>query len=227
MCDRIRTSQGFVGWLGAFGNMGYLIAGFGKFGRLALARLEKAFPDARVDVLESDAGKIAESSSGNILYHRADAVSFLAESPGLRDEQIIVPMVPFHLAAGYLLKKNPRCCRTAFPSDLASKVPNPFPLDSGDLCCSRADFICPDDCPEGHLCTVTGEPREPLYELLERTAAPEFTVLVQRSFQILPGVGGYALGDLRRLHQRVGAGKYLVATSCKCHAVITAIDAGR
>lgn len=206
--------------------MGYLIAGFGIFGRLALARLGKAFPDSRIEVLETDVGKIAEGSSGNVVHRRVDAVSVLTDSLSLHDDEIIVPMVPFHLAAGYILKKNPQCHRTTVPSDLASKVPNPLLLDSGDLCCSRANFMCPDDCPEGDLCTVTGEPREPLYEMLEQIAAPGFTVLVQRSFQLLPGVGGYTLGDLRRLHQRVGAGKYLVVTSCKCHAVITAIDAG-
>lgn len=206
--------------------MKYLIAGFGRFGRLALARLGKSFPDSYVEVLEQDSTRIVEGCSGRVVFRNVDAVSFLAESSGRDDDEVIVPMVPFHLAGAYILKKSPECREIPIPSDLSSKVPNPFPLDRSNLCCSRADFICPDDCPEGDLCTVTGEPREPLYALLEQTESPGFTVLVQRSFQILPGVGGYSLGELRRLHQRIRAGKYLVATSCKCHAIVTAIDAG-
>jgi hypothetical protein len=140
---------------------------------------------------------------------------------------VIVPMVPFHFLAAYILKKDHQCSAIPVPPDLASNLPNPFALDDANLCCSRADFLCPDDCPEGDSCTVTGEPREPLYALIEQIRSPGFTVLVQRSFQILPGVGGYTLGDLRRLQRRIERGKYLVATSCKCHGIVTALEAGK
>lgn len=206
--------------------MGYLIAGFGKFGRLALVRIKTAFPDSSIEVLDSYGAALLRDSSKKVLFHNTDAVSFLAEAHSREDDEVIVPMVPFHLLAAYILKKDHHCRTVPVPVDLGSKLPNPFFLDDANLCCSRADFICPDDCPEGDLCTVTGEPREPLYDLIEKIRSPGFTVLVQRSFQILPGVGGYTLGDLRRLQRRIERGKYLVATSCKCHGIVTAIEAG-
>lgn len=205
--------------------MRYLIAGYGKFGRLALSRLEQTFPDSFIDVVESDASKIPKGCSSKVFFHNVDVISYLAGSYALNEEDVIIPMVPFHLVAAYILAKKPHSRLISVPSDLALEVPNPFPLDYANLFCSRADFICPDDCPEGDLCTVTGEPREPLYHLLEQTRSSGFTILVQRSFQILPGVGGYPFGDLRSLCRRIGHGKYLVITSCKCHAVITAIGA--
>jgi hypothetical protein len=108
---------------------------------------------------------------------------------------------------------------------LSGLVPNPFALDGSNLCCSRADFFCPDDCPEGDLCTVTGEPREePLYRMLEELEVPGVTVLVLRSRQIMPGIGGYLLGELMDLTERIPQGRSLIATSCKCHGVITSIE---
>ena len=47
--------------------------------------------------------------------------------------------------------------------------------------------MCPDDCPEGETCTVTGLPRVPLYDELELLKSPDWTTLIQRSFQILTG----------------------------------------
>ncbi len=207
--------------------MRYLIAGFGKFGRLALARIERSFPDSSIEVLDPDAEKFPEDSSGRAVFRNVDAVQFLAEASSRNEDEVIVPMVPFHLVAAYILARDHQCRTIPVPPDLASKLPNPFILDDSNLCCSRADFVCPDDCPEGDLCTVTGEPREPLFALIEQIRSPEFTVLVQRSFQILPGVGGYTLGDVRRLQRRIERGKYLVATSCKCHGIVTAIEAGK
>ncbi|MEW6352505.1 MAG: hypothetical protein AB1646_25950 [Thermodesulfobacteriota bacterium] len=100
----------------------------------------------------------------------------------------------------------------------------PVPVDACTLCCSRADFLCPDDCPEGDLCSVTGMPRDlPLSETLEAVRVPGYVTLVQRSGQILPGIGGYPLGELRALGLHCAAGRYLVATSCKCHGIVTAI----
>jgi hypothetical protein len=102
-------------------------------------------------------------------------------------------------------------------------LPNPMVVNESNIVCSRADFVCPDDCPEGELCTVTGKPREPLYDALERLELPGYNMLVQRSSQILPGVGGYRLGDLHRLAHFVDKGRFLIATSCKCHGILTAI----
>lgn len=205
--------------------MTYVIAGFGKFGRIALERLVNAFPQPRIVIVESRADAHLSELSDNVQLIRADVVSFLKESSGVHQDDIIVPMVPFHLLAAYVMATHPGSRELPLPEALEQMLPNPFRLGDATLACSRADFMCPDDCPEGELCTVTGERRESLYSAIEQLRVPGFTMLAQRSFQILPGVGGYPMKQLKELASRVMEGQYLLATSCKCHAVVTALEA--
>jgi hypothetical protein len=205
--------------------MRYLIAGYGHFGRIALERIRAHFPRAAIVVVESDPAAIEGSGLAGLEVVPADAVNYLAQNPNLDDRDMIVPMVPIHLAAAYILA----CfedARTVPSSDAVSPlVPNPCPIDRFTTCSSRADFVCPDDCPEGDLCAVTGLPREePLYSRLGHLAVPGFKTLVQRSFQILPGIGGYAFGELQELASKIERGRYLVATACKCHGIITSLE---
>jgi hypothetical protein len=206
--------------------MRYLIAGYGKFGRLAAARITQAFPGSAIIVVEQDPDKMPPDSLDGITAYKDDAVSFMLNSKLLEPSDWIVPMVPFHLAAAYLLQKSSKLKLVPFSSEISSLVPNPYPSGPSDLCCSVADFLCPEDCPEGICCTVTGQPRTPLYETLERLQIPEFKVLVLHSSQILPGVGGYNFNDLLKLDDQITSGRHIIATSCKCHAVMTAC-AGR
>lgn len=201
--------------------MKHLIAGHGKFGRLAVERISQAFPSSKIIIVEQNPEKLLHDLLQGVTSYKDDAVSFLLNSTLLEPEDWIVPMVPFHLAATYLLQKSSKLRPMPFPLEISLFVPNPYPSGPSDLCCSVADFLCPDNCPEGICCTVTGQPRSPLYETLERLEFPEFKVLVLRSSQILPGVGGYKLADLLKLEQRITSGKYIIATSCKCHAVMT------
>jgi hypothetical protein len=205
--------------------MAYVIAGLGKFGRIALERLVASFDRPRIVIVESRSDPGPARLPDGVDLVRADVVSFLRESTRLQPDDIIVPMVPFHLLAAYVKALHPRCREIPVPEGLEQMVPNPFRLDSHTLCCSRADFICPDDCPEGDTCTVTGEPREPLHAALEQLQVPGFTVLVQRSFQILPGVGGYPMNQIVERVASVVEGQYLLVTSCKCHAILTALVA--
>ena len=97
---------------------------------------------------------------------------------------------------------------------------------------SYADFRCPDDCPEpSDHCTVTGKKRgKPLYKLLGDIALPGFRVHVIRSRQLAPGIGGYSIGDLEGLRERVEGGgnsKWLVGTACKCHGIISAVEVAK
>jgi hypothetical protein len=48
---------------------------------------------------------------------------------------------------------------------------------------------------------------------------------VIRSWQLAPGVGGYRVAQLRASLERIERQptKYLIATSCRCHAVIDAL----
>ena len=205
--------------------MKHVIAGFGKFGRLALKRLTEAMPAAQIIVIEPEKDFHGIEDHSRINAIRGDAVSVLLNSPELEAGDVIIPMVPFHLAAAFLLAALPGAREINLPDGLPSIVPNPWRLNDSNLCCSRSNFLCPDDCPEGDVCMVTGEPRdEPLYSFIGSLDVPGFTVLVQRSFQILPGIGGYPLGNLWKLRGLIDSGRYLIATSCKCHGIMTGIQ---
>jgi hypothetical protein len=203
--------------------MKYIIAGYGRFGRLALARLKEAFPENQALVIENNRDKLAGEFPLGTTAIQSDAVAFLVNSDLPQPDDVILPMVPFHLAAAYITAKSPNACETELPNEIAHAAPNSIRINFANLLASRADFLCPDDCPEGETCTVTGTKNKPLYSMLQEISAPGFSVLVQRSYQILPGVGGYSVRDLMTLLGRVTTGRHLVVTSCKCHAVITAI----
>ncbi len=202
----------------------FVIAGFGRFGRLALERLQNSFPLAHIMVLEQDPIISARKFSHKVLAIHGDAASLLVDSPEFHAEDLIIPMVPFNLAASYVLAKHGNSREIAAPKRLLALLPNPLLINESNIVCSRADFVCPDDCPEGERCTVTGQPRDPLYDLLGRIEVDGYKMLVQKSAQILPGVGGYRLGDLRALARLVDKGQSIIATSCKCHGILTAIE---
>lgn len=203
--------------------MKYVIFGYGRFGRLARDRLRVMDGESTLVIVDRDPARVAEGPAPGVTLINQDAVSFLLASEGIEPEDVVLPMVPSHLAASFIVASIAGCTEIPLPEQLGSMLPNPFFVNSSNLCASKADFMCPDDCPEGDLCTVTGLPREPLYEEIESLDIALFTVLVQRSFQILPGVGGYRLADLLALKAKIRTGRYLVATSCKCHAVVTAL----
>ncbi len=207
--------------------MKFVIAGYGRFGRIALARIKNSFPGIQVLVVEHDREKLREEFPSGSIPIRTDIVSFLLHSDLLEMDDYVIPMVPFHLAASYIISKVPNVSETSVPEEIVPVVPNPIRMNFSNLLVSRANFLCPDDCSEGETCTVTGRMNEPLYDTLKAIKVPGFSVLVQRSYQILPGVGGYPFRELIELIGKITIGPHLVATSCKCHAVITAIEQDR
>lgn len=204
--------------------MRYLVAGHGTFGRLAVSRLKDSLPDARIIVIERNMDLESTEQGAGFTLIKSDAVSYLCNPDHVKPTDWIVPMVPFHLAASVILGTTRGIRHCALPPGITSLIPNPFMVDPSTICCSRADFLCPDDCPEGDVCTVTGETRVPLWEQLEHLDIADMKVLVLRSRQILPGVGGYPFSDLREMSRRIQAGSYILATSCKCHAVLTGVQ---
>jgi hypothetical protein len=204
--------------------MKFVIAGYGRFGRIALARLSESFPDTQVFIIENDKEKLREEFPSRTIPIQTDAVAFLSNSDGLETDDFVIPMVPFHLAAHYISAKLPNISETSLPEEIAPVALNQIRMNFSNLLVSRADFLCPDDCSEPEACTVTGRINEPLYETLRSIRVPGFSVLVQRSYQILPGVGGYPVRDLIKLLDGITLGRHLVATSCKCHGIITALE---
>ncbi len=203
----------------------FVIAGLGKFGCIALERLQNSFPQSRIIVLEQDAEKSACKLLPVVSVIEGDAVSSLRNSPLLHGEDLIIPMVPFNLAASYVMAKHVNSHEIAIPDEIRRFLPNALLINESNIVCSRADFVCPDNCPEGVRCTVTGQPREPLYDAISRLEVSGYSILIQKSSQILPGVGGYRLGDLHGLARLVDEGRFIIATSCKCHGILTAISA--
>ena len=89
-------------------------------------------------------------------------------------------------------------------------------------------FYVPDDCPEPvDRCTVTGRARPlVLFEHLAALDVPGWPVVVVRSRQLAPGVGGFRPSDLLAAERRLceAGGQVLLATACRCHGVIDALD---
>jgi hypothetical protein len=204
--------------------MKFVVIGYGRFGHIAVGRLREAFPHRLLIIVDHDPNKLSGDLSQDTLAIEADATRFLLHSKVLEPEDVVVPMVPFHLAAAYVVAKSPAVHEIPIPALLFGLVPNPLRMGISHLLASRANFVCPDDCPEGEFCTVTGSPAKPLHSTLAQITIPEFTIVVQRSLQILPGVGGYPMRDLLGIPEQLLSGRNILATSCRCHAVLTAIQ---
>lgn len=204
--------------------MKFVVIGYGRFGHIAVERLRKAFPTRLLIIVDHDANKLSGELGQDALAVDGDATRFLLHSKVLEPEDVVVPMAPFHLAASYVLAKSPEAHEVPIPVTLFGLVPNPLRMGVSNLLVSRANFVCPDDCPEGECCTVTGLPSKPLHRTLKQITIPEFTIVVQQSRQLLPGVGGYPMRDLLALPGQLASGRNILATSCRCHAVLTAIQ---
>lgn len=202
----------------------YIIAGFGAFGRLALKRLRDSEPDARIVVVDKKPAPDGERALSGTEYICADAVDYLAALGNVAPEDIILPMVPFHLAASYALARTHVTKPFPLPAALLETLPNPFLIDDATIACSLADFLCPDDCPEGETCTVTGMPRDnPLHARLAGLKIPGVHVTVLRSHQLLPGIGGYRFSELLAAVESLRPGRNILATSCRCHGILTGL----
>ncbi len=210
-----------------------LILGAGRFGRLAFERLQRRRPKAAITMVDRERPADLILDGAGARFIAAEAGTYLAAMKDLdAGTDWIVPAVPVHVAGrwvGLKLAPEGRGRPLAIPEALLSRVPNPMRGAQGQLYVSNADFWCPDDCPEPEaLCTVTGKPRpQVMYTHLARLAIPGFTPVVVRSRQLAPGVGGFRPADLHDALARVRAasGPVLLATACKCHGVIEALDA--
>lgn len=202
--------------------------GGGRFGRLALERL----PGRVATVVDPnpDGGLISLAAEQGAELVRAQGVDYLAPALAGNEPPLwVVPALPRHMLYDWLLRElfAQGAHPAAVPASALPAVASIFQGKEGQFFLSLADFLCPDDCPEPpKLCTVTGKPRgEPLYQRLERMISPGYAVAVLRSRQLAPGVGGCLSSEMLELKERVGAlgGRWLVATSCRCHGVVSGL----
>lgn len=207
------------------------ILGAGRFGRLAAERLKPRFPGALLTVTDRDAAKIDEIARE--LGIPGDVQECIGSISDIEptDDLWVVPAVPVHVGFEWVvnqLQKVGEVRRLPVPQEVELEVPNPIRAASGTLYASFATFVCPDYCSEPEeICTYTGKERPGnLYEVFGGVRASGFNTAVLRSWQLAPGVGGYPAGSLGELLARVGSrpGGYLVATSCRCHGVMDALE---
>ena len=206
----------------------YLIVGAGRFGRLAWQRLQQLHPRATFCLVDREPEKLAffpAHSQTQTVAAPADAflAQVLAHPPW---PEWIIPAVPIHLAYAWLRRSQPAgaCWQPlAVPAGLGEDLPFRQVGGSGEVYLSLATERCPDDCPEpAGRCSLTGAVRSlNLFDYLARQQLPGGEILVVRSHQLAPGVGGYRPEALLRLREEVirAGAKLIVCTACRCHGV--------
>ncbi|MGA2401878.1 MAG: hypothetical protein ABSG91_09245 [Syntrophobacteraceae bacterium] len=206
------------------------VLGAGRFGRLAAEKLKRRFPDALLSIADRDAARVDGITRDlGIAGEVEDSIRSI--SGILPDDLWLIPAVPVHVGFEWAmneLNSMGEVRRLPVPEEVDLQVPNPIRVPSGTLYASFATFVCPDYCSEPEeICTHTGKERPGnLYEVFGGVLASGFDVAVLRSWQLAPGVGGYPGRSLRELLAVIGSksGGYLVASSCRCHGVMDALE---
>lgn len=209
------------------------VLGAGKFGLKAVERIKQIYSGVNLTVVDQKREiPQAVTSVQGVAYVCRDGIDFLDEFlAGNGEPDWIIPAIPVHVACEWIKRRlsRTRAVRPmSLPNRLADLLPNTLQGRQGEMYCSMAGFLCPEDCnePQG-ICTVTKEKRAyRLYDLLASIQCKPYKNVVVKSRQICAGVGGYrpadlysALGDIRRCEAPV-----LLCTSCKCHAVVSAFQ---
>lgn len=207
------------------------ILGAGHFGLIAAERLRRRMPEVRIVVVDHREEKLARAAEiPDVETRLEDALDFISERE-LPPELWIIPAVPVHVAYQWLVRRLARTFAVStlpVPETVDEQTPNPLRAASGTLYASFATFRCPDHCNEPTFtCTHTGRPRLGiLYQRFEALTVPGYEPQVVQSIQLAPGVGGYPAASLYAVFNRIAErpGKYLVATGCKCHGVVDALE---
>jgi len=207
------------------------ILGAGRFGRLAAERLKLRFPNALLSVTDRSAAKVDEITRDVGIEGEVQECIRSIGRIEMADDLWLIPAVPVHVGFEWVVSQLERVAQVrtiSVPEEVDSKVPNPVRGPAGTLYASFATFTCPDYCSEPEeICTFTGKGRlGNLYDIFGRVPASGFDVAVLRSWQLAPGVGGYPARSLRELLAGIvlKPGRYLVATSCRCHGVMDALQ---
>ena len=209
------------------------VIGYGQFGRRAVDQLLIDSCDPAnftvVDPIFESSAK--EDIREGVDYVQADGVEWLVDHFHHRGEvRWVIPALPVHLAAQWITSKlvaNGNAVEPLpLPANIVPHLPNACRLSIADYAVSHADFICPPDCSEPEdICTHTGNPRpQPLHDVLGAVHAANTKVLIIRSHQLAPGIGGLQGNELWRLFERVQEFEgmpVLLGTACKCHGIVS------
>ncbi len=210
----------------------FWILGAGHFGRLAADRIARRVPGATITVVDRQPVTFADD---RITAVRADGAAWLAATLERQSAvDMLIPAIPVHVVVAWIKLKLldiKKIRAIDIPDWLLTRMPHPQRGKPGQAFASHADFICPDNCPEPKdRCTHTGQPRpKDLFRLLADLDAGDIRPIVIRSRQLLPGVGGLMPCDLWAALDtvcRLERGRVMVATACRCHAVVDLIGIG-
>ena len=207
------------------------IIGLGQFGFNAFQKLSQSSAIRRfvlVDPVERNLLKCKSSTTSLKVY---DGVEFLEKYLSKRRKpDWIVPALPIHLAAEWILKHTGQIGlrRISLPFEIEKLVPNCIRGSEGNIYMSHATFRCPVNCDEPqNTCVVTQKNRnQNMFELLGNLDIDGYKSLNIRSRQLGPGIGGYRPEKLFELMEDVkdARGPVLVSTACRCHGVMTGIE---
>jgi hypothetical protein len=206
------------------------IIGAGKFGLMAVERLEKLNPDCHLVIVDPIEEQLVKAKGSNRSLEHSDGVLYLTGNlHHQKNSDWIIPALPVHLFAEWIISrlKPDGLERIRIPKSAMGYFPNFFEGKNGDVYVSHADFMCPDDCPEpGNICYFTGKKRNRnMFELLSEIKLSGFCPIVVRSHQLAHGVGGYKPEQLLGALEQVGKTNMnmLLCTACRCHGVITGV----
>jgi hypothetical protein len=209
------------------------VIGAGHFGARA-ARILSEQGDVQVFVVDQDENRLSGFKGPRVKTISSNGLRFLSDHfPLLNLSSLIVPALPVHLAAEWvrlLLEEDLPLKKIDLPDELKSLLPHTWPAEDGSLLVSYADYLCPEDCAEPRRCTVTGEERRPLYELLGSLTLSDYRVHIVQSHQLAPGLGGYLLKDLFSCAEKIqeeSPARWILGTACRCHGVLSGLWAGR
>jgi hypothetical protein len=211
----------------------YWIIGAGRFGQKAAAELIRRRPPVELTLVDRRAEKLPQPPTAALHPVISDGVQFLADrlaAPTLPDCDWIIPAIPVHVAFEWVrhsLEDRFRLTKIPVPQDVLASLPNPAAGPDHRIFTSIAKFRCPDDCREpAKICSHTGNPRPcTLYRRIEKLGNRNLVVVVVRSRQLAPGVGGYRPADLFAALDSVIAAfgtPIVLATACRCHGVLDA-----
>ena len=198
-----------------------LILGCGQFGCSAAYKISLQWPDCEIHVADK-AEKIPESIPGE---HHADTdgIQFLADMlMENRPADIVIPCVPVHVAFEWVLMHFG--FSIPVPIQLMEILPGAIAGNDGCIYSSLSDFICSAECPEPEgYCPVSGEKRiNPLFRTMEKISLHNYSTIVVRSNQLLPGVGAITALQFYAVIKEVRKNKRrcLIGTASRCHGVL-------
>jgi hypothetical protein len=204
----------------------FWIIGAGRFGQIAVQRITRHINHATLLVVDQ---KPPRMDGTNITTIREDGIAWLKRTlvPNAPVD-LIIPAIPVHVAAAWLklsIKHLFDIDPLPIQDSWLTRLPHPMRGATGRAFVSHADFICPDNCPEpATVCTHTGKKRSmDLFRLLGRFDVDGVLPIVIRSYQVLPGVGGFYPADLLSALDTLCSNSHrplMIATACRCHGVV-------